>query len=216
MRSVLVLSALLLSSTAALAAPAPAYDWTGFYIGLNGGFAAGNVDAETSRDESDHSVFGGMFGVQGGYNVMMDNGIVLGFEGTMSYNGAAGEVISDHAGPPRGDQYDRTEYHWTATLAPRVGIAFNQFVVYGKAGLALSGLDAVFHDDTGTSRAAQSLGGALVGVGVEYAATDMVTVGGEANFINYGSGLRDNGAGNGFNAAQSISTFLLHVNFHPH
>src|SRR5689334_24093436 len=71
-------------------APAPVYapifNWTGFYIGVNGGggFGSSNWDSTGSRDVS-----GGVIGGTAGYNFQFGQ-VVAGIEGDVDWSGING------------------------------------------------------------------------------------------------------------------------------
>ncbi|MGD0850446.1 outer membrane protein [Bradyrhizobium sp.] len=73
----------------------PAYDWSGFYIGLNGGyswgnasntFTAGTLPVTTASQHMDGWVFGG----QAGYNWQFNKSWVFGLEGDIDATGQDG------------------------------------------------------------------------------------------------------------------------------
>ena len=59
---------------------APPYNWTGFYIGGNGGYAWGKADVGSSSGDSN----GWMFGATAGFNQQIGQW-VWGFEGDFDY-----------------------------------------------------------------------------------------------------------------------------------
>ena len=66
----------------------PAFDWSGFYIGGHTGYGRGSSTAVLSDPlaVSTNSVFSGVIGgVQGGYNVQMPSGLVLGVEADLTF-----------------------------------------------------------------------------------------------------------------------------------
>ncbi|MFG1418377.1 outer membrane beta-barrel protein [Xanthobacter sp. V0B-10] len=104
-------------------APAPAFSWTGFYIGGNAGVGAGRVQNDELRSvgpnnqtyynyrtntfrnynpgtllgSSSNSVTssGAVVGGQVGYNYQLRNNIVLGFETDLQWSGVKGKTRSD-------------------------------------------------------------------------------------------------------------------------
>jgi outer membrane immunogenic protein len=104
----LAISALALSSASALAAdmsapvytkapvaPVAIYNWTGFYVGLNGGYSWGNSsNAYTTTAlplyTSSQSMNGWVFGGQVGYNWQFDRNWVFGLEGDIDATGQDG------------------------------------------------------------------------------------------------------------------------------
>ena len=79
--------------------------WGGFYFGLTGGYAGGNVDvnAKLRQDYSDElsrvvsedgngNLSGGMIGGMIGYDYALGNGLVVGAVGDLSWLGTNGDV----------------------------------------------------------------------------------------------------------------------------
>ncbi|WP_204115735.1 outer membrane protein [Shimia biformata] len=108
--------AAILASVVAVATPAMADDWTGFYIGAHGGYG------EVSGGGADNSDFLG--GVQAGYNYDF-GGWVLGAEVDYSFdNRSFGASTMDD----------------TWSLKGKVGYAFNDTMVYGTVGGVRGGI----------------------------------------------------------------------------
>src|SRR6476646_8206664 len=67
----------------------PAFDWSGFYIGGHTGYGRGSSTSVLSDPlavSTVGSVFSGVIGgVQGGYNVQMPSGLVLGVEADLTF-----------------------------------------------------------------------------------------------------------------------------------
>jgi opacity protein-like surface antigen len=130
-------------------------DWTGFYVGGFAGAAAGRtgigfVGADPTTSGTKPYVFGGLGGIELGYNRQFSNQWVLGVEGDIgaanvhgggtagSSNGVnplvgglfAGQVFS----PALFTIQDKT--NWMATVTGRVGYAWNRTLFYVKGGAA--------------------------------------------------------------------------------
>jgi outer membrane immunogenic protein len=101
-----------------VAEPYGAYNWTGFYAGLNLGYDWGSA----SNTGLSPSGFAG--GVQGGFN-WQSGGIVLGGETDLQLSGA-----SDSAG------LFKFSNPWFGTLRGRAGYAINNILFYATGGLA--------------------------------------------------------------------------------
>jgi outer membrane immunogenic protein len=101
-----------------VAEPYGAYNWTGFYAGLNLGYDWG------SASNTGLSPSGFVGGVQGGFN-WQSGGIVLGGETDLQLSGA-----SDSAGP------FKFSNPWFGTLRGRAGYAINNILFYATGGLA--------------------------------------------------------------------------------
>src|SRR5690349_11318722 len=66
----------------------PAFDWSGFYIGGHAGYSHGSSTAVLADPlaVSTNSVVSGVIGgVQGGYNVQMPSGLLLGVEADLTF-----------------------------------------------------------------------------------------------------------------------------------
>jgi outer membrane immunogenic protein len=150
-------------TTAAQAAdfvPAPAaYDWSGFYFGLNAGAAWNNSDVENdivydgvfsadlldqvSNDfTDDDAVFTG--GAMLGYNWQMES-LVLGVEADINYLGFNGDAENNRdnvLGGANDAEHDLSyEADWFGTLRGRLGFAADNFLFYGTGGLAYGHLE---------------------------------------------------------------------------
>jgi high affinity Mn2+ porin len=121
-------------------APAPSYDWTGFYVGGHVAYSMGR--ATSTLTDASPSVVGNSFsslygGVQAGYNYVFPSRLLLGAEADITFpnffeNGAiftAGTI----QGATVTDQID-----YIATLRGRFGYAFDHWLIYGTGGLAWS------------------------------------------------------------------------------
>jgi len=171
-----------------VAAPVPIYDWTGIYVGVNGGGAWGSQDPFniiTNRfDRFSTDISGGVVGGTIGAQVQVKH-VVLGLEADLDWaniNGSAsatptiGGVPCGLCGPVTA----QTKIDWESTARLRVGYADNNWLFYATGGLALLGAEtnlttaagapvciAIFDGCTGTNR---QLGAAL-GAGLEYGFT---------------------------------------------
>ena len=128
----------------------PGYNWTGFYVGLNGGYSWGrsraplNPGAPLAVTTIRQNVDGGLGGGQIGYNWQLDRTWVVGLEadiqGTSERGrstdalgaariGAIGIAISSNS---------TTDFPWFATFRGRVGVlADPSLLLYGTGGLAV-------------------------------------------------------------------------------
>jgi outer membrane immunogenic protein len=147
-------------TTAAQAAdfvPAPAaYDWSGFYFGLNAGAAWNNSELDNDIEgpaqpwldqlsdslDGDDAVFTG--GAMLGYNWQMDS-IVLGVEADINYLGFSADSDNEYIDFLGGvDAYHDLSFEadWFGTLRGRLGFAADNFLFYGTGGLAYGHLEA--------------------------------------------------------------------------
>jgi outer membrane immunogenic protein len=132
------------------------YNWTGFYVGINGGGGWGH-SAWTTTNGFD--VSGGLVGGTAGYNWQMGQW-VFGVEGDVDWSNINGNTV---AGCPFGCQTSNT---WLATLRGRVGYAFDRFMPYVTGGAAFGDIRATTPGFAGFS---DTNAGWAVGGGLEFA-----------------------------------------------
>lgn len=163
-------------------------DWTGTYIGVHigGGSLNGDMTAYTPYNSYNGFEVGSLDttgilgGLQLGFNYQTGT-IVLGVEADASLMNLG--AISDDNDPGRDFWRD---LNWTATIAPRIGIAMDSVLVYAKGGVAFGGFE-VGHDQSGTDISAESTEiGFVIGGGVEYALDQNWSMKLEYNYMNFG------------------------------
>ncbi|MBO0902759.1 outer membrane protein [Jiella sonneratiae] len=142
------------------AAPAPyvssVYDWSGLYIGINGGYAWGNVDTSTTIPAGSNingvasalaiasgtggfDSNGGLAGVQVGYNYQTGP-YVVGVEADVDWSGLDDTRDSGifTLGGFNARTTDDLDMNVLATVRGRLGYAMDRLLVYGTGGLAWS------------------------------------------------------------------------------
>ena len=135
----------------------PQYNWTGFYLGINGGGAWGNSDWNGFAVSNSPS--GGMIGVTAGYNWQgMGSPWVFGLEGDIDWTN-----IKDNA-TACGALNCQTKNNWLGTVRGRVGYAFDRFMPYFTGGLAFGDVQANLAGFPGIE---DTNAGWTVGVGIE-------------------------------------------------
>ncbi len=180
------------------------YDWTGFYVGGHIGLATGNsgwtldplsggapVAGSFGLYQSPNAfkVSGSWFeGVQGGYNWMLKNRVVLGIEGDGSFptfpdpvSGLTIGGISNLTSPTFGAGTFSENVLASGTLRGRIGYAPGHWLFYATGGLAWTyDQQELTQNATGNveDRLVWRFGGAL-GAGIETAITPNWTVRGE-------------------------------------
>jgi len=110
---------------------APAYNWTGFYVGINGGGAFGRSDLSNPAGSVGYDVNGGLVGGTLGYNYQVGQA-VFGIEGDVDWADISGNTSS---GICRGTTCS-TRNDWLGTVRGRVGYAFDRFMPYVTGGAA--------------------------------------------------------------------------------
>jgi len=175
--------------------------WTGFYIGVNGGygqadrtvsFTHNNVNGQAiTCPEASGSpcpapvsvkIGGGLGGLQGGYNWQIGNWLA-GFETDLDWSGAHGkEASSFMLGPAPANLQVSEDLDWFGTLRARIGskLAYN-LLPYVTAGLAYGGVR-----DNGAAGAATV--GWTAGTGLEYSFWGNLSLKMEYLYVDLGSG----------------------------
>ncbi len=137
-----------------------AYNWTGFYAGLNGGYGWGRSRWSSFGNSSDPS--GGMVGGTFGYNWQaLGSPWVFGIEGDIDWSDMRGTFTN--AACPAGCE---TRNNWLGTVRGRVGYAWDRVMPYITGGLAVGDIEA---NQAGFAKQGDTNAGWTVGAGVEAA-----------------------------------------------
>jgi outer membrane immunogenic protein len=157
---------------------AAAYDWSGFYIGANGGWGTSRnrwdiLDSGFVLPEGSHDADGAVAGGQIGYRWQAASW-VFGLEAQYDWSDMRGSRISNQFILLPGDVTDRTRIRSFGLFTGQVGYAWNNALLYVKGGAAVT--DNRFdHRFTGTNviidSSSETRWGAAAGVGVEYGFT---------------------------------------------
>lgn len=134
------------------------YNWTGFYVGINGGYAWGTSEWTTPAINTSPS--GWLIGGTLGYNYQMGS-VVLGIEGDFDYADVRGTAAC-------GAFVCETKTTYLGTIRGRLGYAFDRFMPYVTGGGAYGDIKASSTDPATTGGSASKFGW-TVGGGLEYA-----------------------------------------------
>jgi outer membrane immunogenic protein len=190
-----------------------AYDWSGFYVGINGGGAIGNADWTLDNgggDEGSHHTTGGTVGGQFGYRWQM-NSWVFGVEAQGNWADFTGSntslVIPNTTNSTKVDAF--------GLFTGQIGYAVDRALFYVNGGAAVT-------DNKYTSITTGPLGGidtlnntrwgAAVGAGFEYAFTPNWSVGFQYDHLFMGT--KD--INDGFitdNIKQSVDIITARLNY---
>jgi high affinity Mn2+ porin len=150
----------------------PAFDWSGFYIGGHTGYGRGSSTAVLSDPlaASTNSVVSGVTGgVQGGYNIQMPSGLVLGVEADLTFPNyfSSNSIVSTLTGA-RSEVVEKWDY--VGTARGRIGYASGHWLLYATGGFAFAGERFINTPDVGTDQKIINVRpGWAAGAGVEYA-----------------------------------------------
>jgi outer membrane immunogenic protein len=156
----------------------PAYfSWTGFYVGINGGYGFGT--SRHSAGSRSYDVSGPVVGGTLGYNWQMSS-IVFGVEGDFDWSDI-------HGGTPCPNPAFncRTANNWMATARGRLGYAFDRWLPYFTGGVAFGNIKATV--TPGFPGVDQTNIGYTLGGGLEYAMWDRWSVKAEYLWVDLGN-----------------------------
>ena len=164
-------------------APVAAYNWTGLYLGINGGYGWGKQDPlaliSSRFDNFDFGVNGGVVGGTSGAQLQLGH-VVIGVETDLDWANINGSSSVRPAifGLPIGATVNMTsKTDWVSTARTRVGYASDNWLLYSTLGGALLNAHAngvsVAGVSCGTPGVLQCSAGHLrpgiaAGAGVEY------------------------------------------------
>lgn len=166
---------------------APAYSWTGLYIGAHVGYGWSDLDWQfdnTPGIPTGHGGTGGLLGGQIGYNLQV-NQFVFGIEGDLT-----SAWIDGSTSCPNAAFNCSHSYNWLASVRGRAGIAVNanRTLLYATAGGAWADVDYAAKDAGtgalfGTGHSERHWGW-VAGGGVEHMLTPNLTA--RIEYLYYG------------------------------
>lgn len=164
-----------------------AHDWAGAYVGVNAGYAWGDFSTAGLLTANNPSFDGNgpLGGFQIGYNKQLGS-VVIGVEADIQ--GAAADGSSSGGGTTSATSLD-----WFSTARGRVGYAFDNTLVYGTAGFAVTGVEV---STSGAGTDDKILTGFTAGAGLEQALTDNISLKAEYLYVDTQKKTFDTGAGN--------------------
>lgn len=199
--------------TKAPAMMAAVYDWSGFYIGINGGGGSSHTTWDLTglgRDGS-HDATGGTVGGQVGYR-WQSGQFVFGVEGQGNWADFSGSHVGAISGFTNHSKVDSF-----GLITGQVGYAWNNVLLYVKGGAAVvsTKYDASLAGVTLAS-ANDTRWGGTVGAGIEYGFAPNWSIGAEYNHIFLGGKdelLTGVGGTLPIHTAQDIDMGLVRLNY---
>jgi outer membrane immunogenic protein len=184
-------------SVAPAFAPAPLFTWTGFYVGLNGGWGQTRYKEKDTGFNLSSRGNGGLVGGTIGYNYQLANNVVAGLEADAAYAFIEKKYQLDFSTPGFVDRVDlKTETSFFGTVRGRFGYSFGSVMPYLTGGMAvathkLSGTDtfgpvpgALVVDSTSAKK---TVVGWTLGGGVEMMLTRNITAKAEYLYADFGA-----------------------------
>jgi outer membrane immunogenic protein len=151
----------------------PAYSWTGFYIGVNGGGGFGRSDWDSTGS---FDISGGLVGGTVGYNYQFGQAVV-GLEGDIDWadiNGTTTTFCTFGC---------KTSDDWLSTVRGRLGYAADRFMPFVTGGLAIGDIKASTPGFAGNSTTNT---GWTLGAGLEFAIAGNWTAKAEYLYVDLG------------------------------
>jgi outer membrane immunogenic protein len=188
-----------------------AYNWSGFYIGLNGGGATSRFDwnADGFGDEGSHNATGGTVGGQVGYRWQMSSW-VFGLEA----QGNWADFKGSNSSLVFANTINQSKIDAFGLFTGQIGYTWDRVLIYAKGGAAVT--DNKYQSTTlGLSDFAnETRWGASVGAGIEYAFAPNWSLGFEYNHLFMGN--KDVISNAGFIAdhvKEDVDLFTARVNY---
>jgi outer membrane immunogenic protein len=194
-------------------APMPhiaAYSWTGFHVGISGGYAFDGHDASYTYNgvvpeevailpsAASLSSSGGLVGGNIGYDMQV-NGVVVGLEADLSWTNFGDSATfvflgNSSIGMPPITFATSYSMDWFSTVRARIGVPINDLLIYATGGLAFADVSMQTTVTVGDPPMGALSGaddrtkvGWTLGGGAEYAVTDCVTLKAEMLYFDLGS-----------------------------
>jgi outer membrane immunogenic protein len=177
------------------------FSWTGFYIGIHGGYGWADSDLSFTgilvppgtSVTSEADLDGFLIGAHAGAQYQFDSNLVLGVEVDADYRDGdgSGALVSTGAPIPPGVEQS-VEYNWTGSARLRAGYAMDRWLPYVTGGFAFADIDTetvltgvlpppgVDLSDSDTTV------GWTAGLGAEYAFTDNLLFRAEYRYSDFG------------------------------
>ena len=227
-----VASASDLPSKKAAKAPAPiaqsqVQNWTGFYAGVHAGYSwlnsnsAYDINSPGGYYPSDMSQFdinlkpsGFIGGGQIGFNYQLDNNVVVGVEGKVSYldlKDTKADELSQYFNPSSTDTIS-SKINSEGMIAAKLGYAFGSTLPYITGGYAWAKSD--YSDTQGPHSISKTLQGWAVGAGIEHKLTQNISVKAEYLHVMFEKQTYFSGESYQGTSKPDQDTVLVGLNYH--
>lgn len=146
--------------------------WDGVFVGVFGGYVGGTATSPINFDLN-----GQLLGVNVGANFTLSNGIVAGIVGDLAWSNLTDAGVF---APP-----SAFDVNWTGSIRGRVGYDAGAFMPYLTAGVAFA--RATLTANTGVAVGTNTHLGWTAGAGLEFKATDNVSIDLAYRYSDYGA-----------------------------
>jgi outer membrane immunogenic protein len=192
-----------------------AYDWSGFYIGINGGGATSRFDwnADGFGDEGSHNATGGTVGGQIGYRWQM-NSWVFGLEAQGNWADLKGSNTSLLPVVGFAGNQNQSKVDAFGLFTGQIGYAWDRALFYVNGGAAVTDNKyTVFNSGFLIDSANETRWGAAVGAGFEYAFAPNWSVGFQYDHLFMGNNDVTFASTQGEHVKEDVDLFLARVNY---
>jgi outer membrane immunogenic protein len=196
---------------------AAAYDWSGFYIGINGGGDTSRINwhADGFGNEGSHDASGGTVGGQIGYRWQTPSSWVFGVEA----QGNWADFKGSNASLQFPGQTNQTTIDSFGLFTGQIGYAWDRALFYAKGGAAVTNNNytatSTLPPLIGIDTASETRWGTTLGAGVEYAFAQNWSLGFEYDHLFMGR--RDVNSATGFliadHVTEDVDLFTARLNY---
>lgn len=168
---------------------APAFSWTGAYIGGQVGYGWGKSQFAFDGGSEKFKPNGFLGGLYAGYNFGVGSNAILGIDADITYNDLSegGASIDEASGFTESLE---SKLRWSGAVRARLGYAVDRVMPYIAGGVAFGNIKNTYTQafpDTGIqSSLSETRTGWTAGAGVDYAVTDNVIMRLEYRYTDYG------------------------------
>ena len=166
-------------------------NWSGVYLGINGGYGFGRSDwTNAGISTGNFNTNGGLVGGTLGINYASNGGFLFGVEGDFDWSGLSGSssiAACAGLGVPAGVACE-TKSDWLSTARFRAGYAFEHLLFFATGGGAIGQLKLGVNPPGNFFNPTPQFGW-TAGGGIEYAFTDFLTAKIEYLYVNLGTAL---------------------------
>lgn len=189
---------------------APVYNWSGIYVGVNGGYAFGNSNWTSSLpggpSTGNFNTNGWLAGGTVGANYQFWGGAVLGVEADWDWaniNGTSTAIAA--CSPAGGGAGCETKMDWLSTVRGRAGWAFDRVLLYGTGGAAFAPVQSGLNGGPGGFSSTTQVGW-TAGAGLEFAFAPNWTAKAEYLFADLGNTTCTTACFGGAGASTTVKT----------
>jgi outer membrane immunogenic protein len=165
-------------------------NWSGLYIGIDGGFGWGSADLSAVLVDPKFDVTGGFAGSHIGYNWQRDRA-VFGIEADLHGAGIDGFKLLSEGSAFAAAQ---TSLHWFSTVRGRLGYTLENLLLYATGGFAVGGVEdklilvnPITSIPTNTAKNNQTATGYAVGGGLQFLFNPSWSAKLEYQYLDFGS-----------------------------